>query len=98
LSQGTVLDSQKTNSWTEASLQTWAAIAIDIVFIAVFFYALSFARPDLNEKKVGGPLAESREQERQVARRLDLHRKPAVANLRTKDSRHRVNPTAARGG
>jgi hypothetical protein len=45
----------------EASLQTLATITIYIVFIVIFFAALSVVRPDVNKERLADPLLESRD-------------------------------------
>ena len=40
-------------------MQSLASIAIDVVFIAAFFYGLSFARPELKEEEVAEPHLET---------------------------------------
>jgi hypothetical protein len=45
----------------EASLQTLATITIDIVFIVIFFAALSVVRPDVNKERLADSLLESRD-------------------------------------
>ena len=47
-------------------MQTLAAIAIDVIFIVVFFYAISFVRPELKKEGVAEPHLEAREWKRSV--------------------------------
>ena len=42
-------------------MQTLATITIDIVFIVIFFAALSVVRPDIHKERLADPLLESRD-------------------------------------